>query len=128
MESMRQRTAARILIRGRSINPVVKRRWFQAYKLARYGLTQERFDRLLEIQEYACAMCHTPFEDEQPIFIDHDHACCTDEKSSCGRCIRGLLDLSCNTSLGHIERTYDLARAYLHSPPGQLVVRADQAV
>ena len=66
-------------------------------------------------------MCHTPFEDEQPIFIDHDHACCPDEKSSCGKCIRGLLCLSCNTALGLIERKYDLARAYLDSPPGQLV-------
>jgi hypothetical protein len=51
-----------------------------------------------------------------PIFIDHDHACCLDEKSSCGTCIRGLLCLSCNTTLGLIERKYELARAYLDSP------------
>ncbi len=82
---------------------------------------------LLEIQQYACAMCRTPFEEEQPIFIDHNHACCPDEKSSCGRCVHGLLCLSCNTALGVIERKYDLARAYLDSPPGQLVVRVEQA-
>lgn len=72
-------------------------------------------------------MCHTPFEEDKPVFIDHDHACCADEKSSCGKCIRGLLDLSCNTALGHIERRYNLARAYLDNPPGQLVMGADQA-
>jgi hypothetical protein len=127
MERARQRTADRVLIHGRRTNPVVRRRWAWAYKLARYGLTQELFDRLLETQQYACAMCHTPFEKEQPIFIDHDHACCPGEKTSCGKCVRGLLCLSCNTSLGHIERKYDLARAYLDSPPGQLVVRAEQA-
>jgi hypothetical protein len=38
------------------------------------------------------------------------------------RCVRGLLCLSCNTALGLIERKYELARVYLHSPPAQLVV------
>ena len=35
-----------------------------------------------------------------------------------------MLCLSCNTTLGLIERKYDLARAYLNRPPGQLVVMA----
>ena len=47
-----------------------------------------------------------------------------DEKSSCGKCVRGLLCLSCNTALGLIERKYELARAYLDSPPAQLAVVA----
>jgi hypothetical protein len=68
---------------------------------------------MLDAQNYACAMCFASFEEGQPVFIDHDHACCPDEKSSCGKCVRGLLELSCNTALGHIERRYDLARAYL---------------
>jgi hypothetical protein len=67
-------------------------------------------------------MCHEPFEEDEPIFIDHDHDCCKTEKRSCGKCVRGLLDLSCNTSLGVIERKYKMARAYLDSPPGQLVI------
>ncbi len=108
-----------------SADPAARRRWNRAYKLLRYGLTQELFNRLLEAQEYACGMCRTPFADDQPIFIDHDHACCPAEMTSCGTCVRGLLCLSCNTGLGHIERKYDLARAYLDSPPGQLVVRRE---
>jgi hypothetical protein len=84
--------------------------------------TQADFDRLLELQDYACAMCHEPFVEGQAIFIDHDHACCTGEKSSCGQCVRGLLDLGCNIALGHIERRYEMARAYLDSPPAQSVI------
>lgn len=72
-------------------------------------------------------MCRTPFEEDRPIFTDHDHACCPDEKASCGECVRGLLCLSCNTTLGLIERKYELARAYLDSPPGQLVVMTAEA-
>jgi len=110
-----------------SVDPAARRRWNRAYKLLRYGLTQELFNKLLEAQEYACGMCRRPFDGDRPIFIDHDHACCPAEKTSCGTCVRGLLCLSCNTALGHIERKYDLARAYLDSPPGQLVVRRELA-
>jgi hypothetical protein len=109
------------------IDPAARRRWNQAYRLSRYGLTQADFDRLLELQDHACAMCHVPFAEGQAIFIDHDHACCAGEKSSCGKCVRGLLDLSCNVSLGHIERRYELARAYLASPPAQIIVGVERA-
>jgi hypothetical protein len=122
MDRARQRFAERVAVHGRIVDPAAKRRWNQAHKLVRYGLTREQFDRLLEIQQNACAMCHTRFEEEQPIFIDHDHACCPDEKSSCGKCVRGLLCLSCNTALGLIERKYELAQAYLNDPPAQLAV------
>ena len=37
-------------------------------------------------------------------------------------CIRGLPCRSRNTALGLIERRYELARAYLDSPPAPLVV------
>jgi hypothetical protein len=107
-------------------DPDARRRWNQTYKLSRYGLTQADFDRLLEVQDYACAMCHEPFTEGQPIFIDHDHACCPGEKSSCGRCVRGLLELGCNIALGYIERRYEMARAYLDSPPGQLVIEVER--
>jgi hypothetical protein len=127
MERQRLRSADRVITHGRSFNPAVKTRWYQKYKLSRYGLTQADFDRLLELQEYACAMCHEPFADGQPIFIDHDHACCPGEKSSCGTCVRGLLGLSCNIALGYIERRYEMAQAYLDSPPGRLVTGVEKA-
>ncbi len=62
--------------------------------MARYGLTRAQFDRLLEIQQYACAICRTPFEEDQPIFIDHDHTCGREEESSCGKCVRGLVGVA----------------------------------
>jgi hypothetical protein len=72
-------------------------------------------------------MCRTPFGEDKTIFIDHDHACCPDEKSSCGTCVRGLLCLSCNTALGQIERKYALARTYLDDPPGRVIVKVEHA-
>jgi Recombination endonuclease VII len=116
MERQRHRAAERVLIHGRSVNPAVKARWRQVYKLQRYGLTQKQFDQMLESQGYACAMGREPFEDGQQIFIDHDHACCPvspgTQTRCCGRCVRGLLCFRCNTALGYVEMYGELAMAY----------------
>jgi hypothetical protein len=117
MERQRQRKAEHLRVHGTHENPVVKQRWNQGHRLTRYGLTQARFDWLLEVQQGCCGMCRQPFAEGQAIFIDHDHACCPEEKGSCGRCVRGLLCLSCNTALGHTERKYELARIHLASSP-----------
>ena len=101
------------------VTPADRARWNKAYRLARYGLTAERFAQLLEDQDHACAMCRADFEDGQPICIDHDHDCCPDEKSSCGACVRGLLCVSCNTSLGIIEAKLALAEGYLARVPAR---------
>jgi hypothetical protein len=114
--------------RGQTLStPEARARWRLKHKLKRYGLTHALFDALLEAQGYACGMCRESFADDQAIFIDHDHACCPDEKSSCGECVRGLLCLGCNTALGHIERKYDMARAYLDRPPGQSALKRQPA-
>ena len=87
------------------------------YRISSYGLTQENFDRLLDAQQHTCGMCHEPFEEGQLIHVDHDHACCRAKNRSCGKCIRGLLCHTCNIALGHIERRYAMARAYLVRQP-----------
>lgn len=117
MERQRQRTAERVHVHGRSVNLAAKAKWRRAYKLRRFGLTQEQFDRLLNAQDNACGMCRTPFEEDQLIFIDHDHACCAVspgvQTKCCGKCVRGLLCFRCNTALGYVEIYGEMARAYL---------------
>jgi hypothetical protein len=117
MADNRQRKTERR--RGQTIAD--RRKWRSKYRLSRYGLTQQKFDQLLEAQGHACAMGGELFTEDSVIFIDHDHVCCPKEKSSCGRCVRGLLCLACNTALGHIERKSGQARTYLAAPPGRLL-------
>ncbi len=98
------------------------------------GLTPERFGQMLESQGCTCAMCRTPFEEDQRICIDHDHACCPPKLPSrcCGSRVRGLLCLTCNIALGYIETYSDLAVTYLSqrtalrpaSPPTGRALRA----
>jgi len=114
--------------RGRVIASEARARWARAYRFARFSISEEEFNRRLEEQGHACGMCHELFEEGQKICIDHDHACCEAEKRSCGKCIRGLLCLSCNTALGHIERKYALARAYIDNPPAVALRNLVEAV
>jgi hypothetical protein len=95
--------------------PEARSRWNRTSRLRRMGLTPERFGQMLEAQGYACAMCRTPFEEDQRICIDHDHSCCPPSTPSrcCGKCVRGLLCLTCNIALGYIETYFELAMAYL---------------
>ena len=113
MEAHRVRRRARV----RNDPPEAIRRWRAADRLKRYGLTQESFERLLEAQGYACAMCFETFQEDEAIHIDHDHtlSCHPEEKRACDRCRRGLLCRQCNTALGYIEGYTDLAHAYLAS-------------
>jgi len=118
-DSRPRKTARRIGVRVPD-----KRLRAKAYRLSRYGITQKQFDRLLEVQDYACGMCFEPFPEDSVICVDHDHAHCPDEKRSCGKCIRGLLCLDCNTTLGKIERKLKMAQAYMAAPPGKMLPAA----
>lgn len=69
--------------------------------LAKYHLTQEEYDRLLDSQNGVCKICgQVNLNGKASLSIDHDHACCKEAGVSCGECIRGLLCNRCNTVLG----------------------------
>lgn len=114
MKRQRERDAERRPTRV--VAPEVKARWNRAYKLKIKGLTRERFQEMLKAQGNACALCLEPFEEDQQIFVDHDHACCPGTHS-CGKCLRGLLHLKCNVAVGYVETYGDLVAAYLSHRP-----------
>ncbi|QIG58689.1 endonuclease VII [Gordonia phage DatBoi] len=61
--------------------------------LARYGITTERFNALVEKQQSICPVCDEE-QDPRDFVVDHDHA--TGE-------IRGLLCGNCNVAIGHLK-------------------------
>lgn len=67
---------------------------------SKYKMTVEDYDARLDSQENQCACCHRDASEfDRWLAVDHDHECCPGEKS-CGKCIRGLLCISCNRMLG----------------------------
>jgi hypothetical protein len=84
-------------------NPLAARR----ASLARYGLTQERLNAMLEAQGGRCAICQTTEPGgagpSSGWHVDHDHICCSTRKQSCGKCVRGILCGHCNRLLGQAK-------------------------
>lgn len=65
-----------------------------------FNITLDSYNKMLKEQKYRCAGCRRHRSEFGKAFaVDHDHACCSGEKS-CGKCIRGLLCYDCNFILG----------------------------
>jgi Recombination endonuclease VII len=66
----------------------------------RFNLTPEQVIVMLKKQNNRCKLCQRLLI---KFVIDHDHKCCPSRRS-CGRCVRGLLCVSCNAMLGQLSR------------------------
>ena len=82
------------------------RMWHVKYNLrAKYGLTLEDYDNMLEQQKGVCAICGGINPSGRRLAVDHDHK--TGE-------IRGLLCQHCNTHLGWYETCKQGIENYLN--------------
>lgn len=81
-------------------------------KYKRYGITSERFEKMLVDQDNKCAICRTEFNNSKRYttpHIDHDHSCCPTNLRCCGKCVRALLCGPCNQFLGRIKDNITIA-------------------
>ena len=69
--------------------------------MARFGLTKEQYEAMLEAQGGTCAICDMECVSGRHLAIDHDHE--TGE-------IRKLLCTNCNTAIGKLGDSSDLAQ------------------
>jgi len=83
-----------------------------------YGMTPLDYWELLISQGLACAVCGGT-DGGQRLAVDHDHACCPD-RTSCGKCVRGLLCSTCNRRLhpGDGPGLFEKFAAYLRHHGG----------
>ncbi len=70
----------------------------EMHRKARYSIASNQFIEMLIEQNYSCAICPRPIENDTAM-IDHDHSCCPG-RETCGDCVRGLLCRNCNTMIG----------------------------
>lgn len=80
--------------------------------ITRMGMTPEEYNKLLESQDYRCAICNNPETvllngRVRRLSIDHDHTCCPTRRDICGKCNRGLLCIRCNMMLGYAQDNID---------------------
>lgn len=67
----------------------------------RKGITRELYDDLLAEQGGVCGVCGSPPKRVR-LHVDHDHSCCPGPRA-CGKCVRGLLCVPCNTAIEKVE-------------------------
>lgn len=71
------------------------------------------FDSMWKAQKGSCALCGGPMAPSgkrtDSVCVDHDRACCSG-KTSCGKCVRGLIHWSCNLTLGYAKDNPELLR------------------
>lgn len=66
---------------------------------AYFKMTQQDYDSMVEKQFGKCAICGEIPKGGKVLHVDHDHSCCP-TRTTCGKCIRGLLCQECNHGLG----------------------------
>ena len=98
-------------------------RWEQESTLRRqFDISLAHFDDLLASQGHTCAICGTSEPGGKGYWhLDHDHRCCP-SNPSCGECVRGILCMRCNVSLGGFEddpQRLRAAIAYLQTSNSQ---------
>lgn len=76
-----------------------------ARRFERYNVSKEWFEKE---SANGCEVCGT-FEN---LCIDHDHSCCPG-KTSCGKCVRGILCSRCNTAEGYLSSDKELVKSLL---------------
>ena len=88
-----------------------------------YNMLPGDYEKKLAEQNGGCAICKKPCHTGRRLSVDHDHKCCPG-KTSCGKCVRGLLCHNCNTVLtDHLLRIWGLIPAYLENPPAYNLLR-----
>jgi hypothetical protein len=103
----------------------------KARLMRRYGITVEQYEEMYAKQGGACALCGTK---QKVLSVDHDHTCCKsqedrdDKTPACGKCVRGLLCVRCNTALGTLGDTPEaLMKVQIYLEGGDaLVIRHEE--
>lgn len=91
-----------------------------------YGITAGDYAAIKASQGGRCAICQVATGAARALAVDHDHACCAG-KTSCGKCVRGLLCSRCNTMLGFARDNPEFFRraiTYLREKPAQAVLNS----
>lgn len=98
-----------------------KKRGKSARVTATYSITPEQYDALYRFQAGRCAGCRRATGASKRLAVDHDHMCCPGP-TSCGKCVRGLLCSTCNSTLAHFRddaHAFERMAAYLRQWPSR---------
>jgi hypothetical protein len=82
-----------------------KQQKFKDYLKRNYNLTVSEYE---DLSKNGCMICgKDEKQNNKKLSVDHDHECC-DGRTSCGKCIRGVLCDLCNRAVGFFKNNPEL--------------------
>lgn len=84
----------------------------------KYGVSPAKYLEMFEAQGGVCFVCKRPELKRASMAVDHDHRCCAG-RYSCGKCVRALLCINCNSLEGKLAANLELVHqllAYMDLP------------
>lgn len=97
--------ARRKVYQGKNPNYAIEKHLRQ-----RFGMSIAKRQEMIDNQRGMCKICQTTDPGSRGWQIDHDHSCCPGRQKTCGKCIRGLICISCNKGLGDFKDNPDILR------------------
>lgn len=98
-------------------------------QVSNFGLNRREWDAIFDAQGRCCAICRRTDPGGNGWHTDHDHSCCAASRSTCGKCLRGILCSGCNTGIGLLRDDPDIlnsAATYLRGYERRAVADDEQ--
>jgi len=109
-----QKNKVRIIAVAKKYREKNRERVLHAKRKQTYGITKEQYNKMLEQQNFVCAVCKNPESSRvgKGNCADYKNSLSVDHNHKTGK-IRGLLCSKCNRALGYLQESVEIMQSLI---------------